>query len=65
LKNKYLRYKDENYEEVKKAFEAKFKGISYDELEDILSAIIEYDSFAEYDWRDGEIEGLEEDKIQL
>lgn len=65
LENKYLRDWDENYEEVKKAFEAKFKEVNYDDLENILNGIIESESFEEYEWRDGEIEWLEKDKIQL
>jgi len=65
LGNKYLHQWDENYKEVKTAFELKFKWIKYDDLWWILKWIVENNYILEYSWRDGEIEGLDTDKIQL
>ncbi|MDA9129147.1 hypothetical protein N9J72_01575 [Candidatus Gracilibacteria bacterium] len=68
LKNKYLSPSDENYEEVKKAFDVKFSGengIKYENLGQVLSDIIDNDRFESYNWEEGEIDGIEKTTIRL
>ncbi len=65
LKNKYLKNGDENYEEVKKNFERKFKWVKYNELWNILQEILAYNRFESYQWKDWNIEGVNETLVQL
>jgi len=65
LENKYLSPEDENYQKVKVSFELKFKGITYEELGAILTTVIENDNFETYSWEDGDIDGIELEKIDL
>lgn len=65
LEKKYATEEDDNYEEIKASFERKFKGVTYEELWAILTTIIENDSFLEYDWTDGAIEGIDMETVEL
>lgn len=65
LENKYLSPEDENYTEVKSAFERKFTEVTYEELWAILRTIIANDRFAEYSWEKGEIDALDNTDIEL
>ena len=65
LENKYLQPNQEWFQEVKRAFEIKFKWVKYEDLWDILRNIIAKESFAEYAWEEWDIEWLGTDNIKL
>lgn len=65
LENKYVSEGTEGYDEIKAKFEIKFKWVKYEDLGDILRGVIENDSFESYEWEDGEIDGIEQEHIQL
>ncbi len=65
LENKYLSPEAENFKEVKKKFERKFKWVKYEKLGPILEWIIKNDSFQAYEYQDWDIKGIDKQNIQL
>ena len=65
LQNKYLSPEDENYSEVKAAFERKFTWVWYDDLWNILQDVVDNDSFESYDSESWEITWVDMTQIEL
>ena len=65
LENKYLSADAENFKQVKKAFEKKFKGVKYEDLGSVLEEIIEKDNIQAYEYQDWDIKGIDKQNIQL
>lgn len=65
LQKKYLTSGNPNFETVKQAFEIKFKWVRYEELWNILRAIIQNDRFDFYNAEGGQIEWLQSTHIKL
>jgi hypothetical protein len=65
LEKKYLSPADENYEEVKKAFERKFSWVGYDDLWNILQDIVENNRFEAYESEEWEIDWIKQTQIKL
>lgn len=55
----------ENYEEVKTRFEAKFTGVDYDDLWNILIGIIKNDNIEEYTWEAWNIDEIQMEQVKL